>query len=261
MFRNPLEERGGRVCNARNTFFFKKKSSLRALRAHKVCTYYARTPVVHRVHQCAACPSWGSPPWGLKTWVIGVVELRKVMEGALRALVHRTIKVVLVVTRRIGCFPGPLLFGLEECVKALLVSCPLPGGLQWACPTIPLCSGLRFRGWQGWSVRCCWWHRGSCSGGGGGRRGRGRGRGRRGAVVVGGGERCDGRSGCITSHFLPLRPALEGTNVPSANGCFLLLGDTKAMWNGIVGMEGGKMGGHTVQPNRGCALGAAMGKS
>ena len=47
------------------------------------------------------------------------------MEGALRALVHRTIKVVLVLTRRIGCFPGPLLFGLEECVKALLVSCPL----------------------------------------------------------------------------------------------------------------------------------------
>ena len=40
MFRNPLEERGGRVCNARNTFF-SKKSSLRALRAHNVCTYYA----------------------------------------------------------------------------------------------------------------------------------------------------------------------------------------------------------------------------
>jgi hypothetical protein len=75
-------------------------------------------------------------------------------------------------------------------------------------------------------------------------------------VVVGCGERCDGRSGCITSHFLPLRPALEGTTVPSANGCFLLLSDTKAMWNGIIGMEGSKMGGHTVQPNRGCALGA-----
>ena len=57
------------------------------------------------------------------------------MEGALRALVHRTIKVVLVVTRQIGCFPGSLLFGLEKCVKALLVSCPLPSGLQWACPT------------------------------------------------------------------------------------------------------------------------------
>ena len=25
MFRNPLEERGGRVCNARNTVFKKKK--------------------------------------------------------------------------------------------------------------------------------------------------------------------------------------------------------------------------------------------
>ena len=38
MFRNPLEERGGRVCNARNTFFL-KKSSLRALRAHNVRTF------------------------------------------------------------------------------------------------------------------------------------------------------------------------------------------------------------------------------
>ena len=152
MFRNPLEERGGRVCNARNTFFF-KKSSLRALRAHNVRTHYARTPVVHRVHQRAACPSWGSPPWGLKTWVIGVVELRKVMEGALRALVHRTIKVVLVVTRGIRCFPSSLLFGLEKCVQALLVSCPLPGGLQRPCPTIPLRSGLRFGRCHGWSMR------------------------------------------------------------------------------------------------------------
>ena len=53
-----LWRRGGgvRVCNARNTFFYKKILS----------THYARTPVVHRVHQRAACPSWGSPPWGLK---------------------------------------------------------------------------------------------------------------------------------------------------------------------------------------------------
>ena len=155
--------------------FFLKKSALRALRAHNVSTYYARTPVGHRVHQHAACLSWGSPPWGLKTWLIAVVEVRKVMEGALRALVHRTIKVVLVVTRRIGCIPRSLLFGLEKCVKALLVSCPLPGGLQWACPTIPLFSGLRFTGRQGWSMRSCWWLRGSCSGGGGGRRRQGRG--------------------------------------------------------------------------------------
>ena len=168
MFRNPLEERGGgRVCDVHNTFFFEKKSPLRALRAHNVRTHYSRTMVVHRVHQRAVCPSWGSPPWGLKTWVIGVVELRKVMKGALRALVHRTIKVVLVVTRRIACLTGSLLFGLKKCAQTLLVSCPLPGGLQWPCPTIPLLSGLRFRGWHGWSMRCCWWHQGSCRGGGG----------------------------------------------------------------------------------------------
>ena len=202
MFRKPLEE-GGEGFATRAIRFF-KTNSLRALRAHNVCMHYAHTPVVHRVHQPAACPSWGSPPWGLKTLVIGVVELRKVMEGALRALVHRTIKVVLVVPRRIACFAGSLLFGPEKCVQAFLVSCPLPGGLQWPCHTIPLRSGLRFRGWQGWSMRCCWWHRGSCRGGGGGRRRRRGGGG--GAVVVGRGvgQMCDGRSGRITSHFLPL---------------------------------------------------------
>ena len=145
-------EGGGGLCNACNTFLF-KKSSVRALRAHNMCTHYARTPVVHRVHQCAVCPSWGSPPWGLKTWVIGVVELRKVMKGALRALVHRTIKVVLVVTRRIACFTGSLLFEPQKCVQTLLASCPLPGGLQWLWPTIPLRSGLRFGRWHEWNRR------------------------------------------------------------------------------------------------------------
>ena len=188
----------GRVCNARTTFFFKK-----ILSTNYVPTTCTR--VVHRVHQRARCPSWGSSPWGLKTWVIGVVELRKVMKGALSALVHRTIKVVLVVTRQIACLTGSLLFGPEKCVHTLLVSCPLPSGLQRPCPTIPLCSGLRFTGWHGWSVRCCWWHRGRCRGGGGGGRGRARGGGG-GAVAVGRGvgERCAGRSGHITSHFLPL---------------------------------------------------------
>ena len=95
---------------------FFKKSSLRALCVHNVRTHYARTLVAHRVHQRAVCPSWGSPLWGLKIWVIGVVELRKAMKGALRALVHRTIKVVLVVTRRITCWMGSLLLGVEKCV-------------------------------------------------------------------------------------------------------------------------------------------------
>ena len=69
----PFGGEGGGGCNARRTFIY----SLRALRAHNVRTHYACTPVVHRVHQRTACPSWGSPPWGLKTWVIGVVELRR----------------------------------------------------------------------------------------------------------------------------------------------------------------------------------------
>ena len=46
MFRNPLEERGGRVCNARNTFFFKKK----VLSAHYVPTTCARTMPAHRLY-------------------------------------------------------------------------------------------------------------------------------------------------------------------------------------------------------------------
>ena len=38
-------EGGGRVCNARSMFFL-KKISLRALRAHNVCTHYARTYIL-----------------------------------------------------------------------------------------------------------------------------------------------------------------------------------------------------------------------
>ena len=69
----PFRGEGGKGLQ-RAQYVFLKKSSLRALRAHNVCTYYARTSVVHRVHQRAACPSWGSPPWGLKTlewWSLG----------------------------------------------------------------------------------------------------------------------------------------------------------------------------------------------
>ena len=51
MFRNPLEERGGGGLQRAQYIFFKKKPSLCALRAHNVRTHYARTLVVHRVHQ------------------------------------------------------------------------------------------------------------------------------------------------------------------------------------------------------------------
>ena len=44
--------------------------------------------------------------------------------------------------------------------------------------------------------------------------------------------------------------------VPFADGCFLLLSDTKAMWNGIIEMDGNRTGRHTIQPNHGCAMGA-----
>ena len=44
MFRNPLEERGGRVCNVRNTFFLKK-----VLSSHYVPTTCARTMPAHRL--------------------------------------------------------------------------------------------------------------------------------------------------------------------------------------------------------------------
>ena len=89
-----LWRRGGGGFATRALSFFNKKKSLRALRAHNMRMHYARTPVVHQVHQRAVCPSWGSPPWGLKKWVMEgedmVVELRKVMKAALRALVHRS---------------------------------------------------------------------------------------------------------------------------------------------------------------------------
>ena len=50
MFRNPLEERGGRVCNARNTFFSKKKFSPRTTcpqRVHVLCPHTGCTQVWH----------------------------------------------------------------------------------------------------------------------------------------------------------------------------------------------------------------------
>ena len=69
-------------------------------------------------------------------------------------------------------------------------------------------------------------------------------------------KRGDGKSRHITGHVSLLLAALEGINVPSADGGFLLLIDSKAVRNGIIGMDGSKMGGHVVQPNPGCAQGA-----
>ena len=68
MFRNPLEEQGGEraVCTVRTTPFPKKN----ALSVHYVPTTSARTPVAHRVQERIACPSWGAPPRGPKTWVM-----------------------------------------------------------------------------------------------------------------------------------------------------------------------------------------------
>ena len=50
--------------------------------------------------------------------------------------------------------------------------------------------------------------------------------------------------------------APRGTIVPYPDRCFLRLSDTNTMWNGIIGMDGSKMGGHTIQPNRRCDSGA-----
>ena len=72
-----LWRRGGRGLQHAHYVF--KTNSLCTLGAHNMRTHYAHTLVAHRVHKCAACPSWGSPRWGLKTLVIGVVELREAM--------------------------------------------------------------------------------------------------------------------------------------------------------------------------------------
>ena len=110
MFRNPLEEQGGEgvVCNARTTSFPKKN----ALSVHYVPTTSARTQVAHRVQERVACPSWGAPPQGPKTWVMEVVEITEVKNAGLMALVQGTIKVVLIIAGLIACrtrsFPSAL---------------------------------------------------------------------------------------------------------------------------------------------------------
>ena len=151
--------RGGEGFATRAIRFLKKKFSLRTTCPqclHVLCPHTSFT-------SCAPTrrvPVMGFSSLGPQNMGDGSGGVEEGNGRGLRALVQRTIKVILVVTRRMGCFTGSLLFGLEKRVKALLVSCPLPDGVQWACPTIPLCSGLRFRAWQGWSMRCRWWHRG-----------------------------------------------------------------------------------------------------
>ena len=101
--------RGGRaVCTTRTTPFPKKK----ALSVHYVPTTSVRTLVAHRVQERVACPSWGAPPQGPKTWVMEVVEMTEVKKGGLITLVQGTIKVVLIIAGLITCrtrsFPSAL---------------------------------------------------------------------------------------------------------------------------------------------------------
>ena len=114
MFRNPLEEQGGEgvVCTACTTSFPKKK----ALSVHYVATTSARTQVAHRVQERVACPSWGAPPQGPKTWVMEVVEITEVENAGLMALVHGTIKVVPIIAGLIACRTCPFPSALEKSV-------------------------------------------------------------------------------------------------------------------------------------------------
>ena len=83
-----------------------------ALSVHYVPTTSARTQVAHRVQERVACPSWGAPPQGPKTWVMEVVEITEVKNAGLMALVQGTIKVVLIIAGLIACrtrsFPSAL---------------------------------------------------------------------------------------------------------------------------------------------------------
>ena len=60
--------RGGGGCLHHAHHAFPKKKN--ALSVHYVPTKSARTPVAHCVQERVACPSWGAPPQGPKTWVM-----------------------------------------------------------------------------------------------------------------------------------------------------------------------------------------------
>ena len=68
--------------------------------------------MAHRVQERVACPSWGAPPQGPKTWVMEVVEITEVKNAGLMALVQGMIKVVLIIAGLIACrtcsFPSAL---------------------------------------------------------------------------------------------------------------------------------------------------------
>ena len=212
--------------------FLKKK----VLSAHCVPTTCAHTPVLHRVQEHVACPSWGASPWGPETWVMEVVEVREVKEVGLIALVRGTIKVVLLFIGRIACRTGSFLCRLKKSVSPLALFGPLPGGLQWPCPTIPLCSGLRFSRWHGWGMRCCAW----CRVGGGGGGGR--------AIVGGGifGERCRGRSGRV-SHFLLLCAVLQGTKSHLRTHASSSSGTRRLCGMGALGWAASKWAAYTTK--------------
>ena len=105
--------RGG-ACLHRAHYAFPKKK--KALSANYVPTTSARTSVAHRVHERVACPLWGAPPRGPKTWVMEVVERTEVKKGGLRALVQGTIKVVLIIARLIACRTRSFPSGPEKSV-------------------------------------------------------------------------------------------------------------------------------------------------
>ena len=136
MFRNLLEEQGGegRGLFAPRALRLSRKKKKKALSAHYVPTTSARTSVAHRVQERVACPSWGAPPRGPKTWVMEVVERTEVKKGGLRALVQGTIKVVLIIARLIACrmrsFPSCLDFNGHVRQSPSVVASDSEGGMD-----------------------------------------------------------------------------------------------------------------------------------
>ena len=103
MFLNHLEERGGGKGSQHAHYgFLQQKFSPRTTcpqRAHALCPHTGCTSCAPtRYVPFMGFSSLGSQNMG--DWSGGV---QKAMKGALRALVHRMIKLVLAVTRRIAC--------------------------------------------------------------------------------------------------------------------------------------------------------------
>ena len=99
--------RGGGGClHHAHCTFPKKKLSL----------YTTCPQCVHarQLQEHVVCPSWGAPPWGPKTWVMEVVEMREMKKGGLIALVQGTIKVVVVIARHFACRTFSFLVSLHS---------------------------------------------------------------------------------------------------------------------------------------------------